>query len=251
MNEVPAKFRIQDAQYGFPYHYVPTLEAGHFKPYFLLKWGFEYLSYINFCLDNLAELQWNSLLDVGCGDGRLVSLAGKRFSGRELVGIDASEQAIGLARLLSSGGHFVVGDVTRPDVFPAPFDVLTCVEVIEHIPPDALPEFVAGMRRQVSEGSRLILTVPSTNRPLNPKHYRHFTPDLLQSVLSPFFEPQKMLYLNGSDARFNMIKRLMMNKYALIMHQRALDAFYRFYVKNYLISNASSGGRVFGIFVAR
>ena len=248
--EAPDKFRIQDAQYGFPYHYVPTLERGHFRQHYLLRWGYEYLGYLNYCLDRLAELEWDSMLDVGCGDGRLVSLASERFDSRKLVGIDASEQAIGLARLLARGGEFVADDITRPGVFPQPFDVLTCVEVIEHIPPDALPGFVAGMRRQVKAGGKLLVTVPSTNRPVTPKHYQHFDPALLEATLAPHFRPERTLYLNGSGWALRQLRRLFVNRLFLVTNQRALDAFYRFYVRRHLVADPASGSRVFGLFSA-
>jgi 2-polyprenyl-3-methyl-5-hydroxy-6-metoxy-1,4-benzoquinol methylase len=249
-SEAPVKFRIQDAQYGFPYHYVPTLERGHFRQHFLLRWGYEYLGYLNYCLDRLGELEWKTLLDVGCGDGRLISMASERFGDKKLVGIDASEQAIGLAHLLAGGGEFVADDITRPGVFPQPFDALTCVEVIEHIPPPALPGFVEGMRRQVKQGGKLIVTVPSTNRPVSAKHYQHFDPALLQAALEPHFRPERLLYLNGTGWRLRQMKRLFINRLFLVTNQRALDAFYRLYVRRYLVADARSGGRVFGLFTA-
>lgn len=248
--EAPDKFRIQDAQYGFPYHYVPTLERGHFRQHYLLRWGYEYLAYLTYCLDRLGGLEWESLLDVGCGDGRLISMAAERFDGKTLVGIDASEQAIGLARLLARGGEFVADDITRPGVFPQPFDALTCVEVIEHVPPPALPRFVEGMRRQVKDGGKLLVTVPSTNRPVTAKHYQHFDPDLLEATLAPHFRAERLLYLNGTGWRLRQLRRLFINRLFLVTNQRALDAFYRFYVRRHLVADARSGGRVFGLFTA-
>src|SRR3954449_3553400 len=75
----PAKQTIQESEYEFPYHYIPTLVNGNFSQVRKLRWGYEYLSYLRFVLSTLEKLQFNSLLDVGCGEGRFLSEVAKRF----------------------------------------------------------------------------------------------------------------------------------------------------------------------------
>ena len=60
----------QEAQYHFPYHYIPYIEGNKFSQSKTLKWGYEYLSYIYFVINKISSLHFNTLLDVGCGDGR-------------------------------------------------------------------------------------------------------------------------------------------------------------------------------------
>ena len=151
---------LQEAQYRFPYHYLPRLER-RFAFQEVLTWGHEYLSYVSHVVDLVAEREWRSLLDVGCGDGRLVDELSRCFPDREVVGLDYSERAVALAAVLAPTGRFVCGDVTDPKVLGRKFDIMTCVDTIEHIEPSFLRAFIAGMRQHVRRGATLIVTVPT------------------------------------------------------------------------------------------
>lgn len=50
-----------------------------------LSWGYEYLSYLNFVLEKASQIGFKSLLDVGCGDGRLLYELRQRFSDTQLA----------------------------------------------------------------------------------------------------------------------------------------------------------------------
>ena len=55
------------------------------------------------------------------------------------------------------------------------YDVVTSVEVLEHIPPDKLNQFVHSIADLLNDNGYFILTVPHKNKQLNEKHYQHFT----------------------------------------------------------------------------
>ncbi|HEX8667487.1 MAG TPA: class I SAM-dependent methyltransferase [Allosphingosinicella sp.] len=238
---------IQDAQYQFPYHYLPRVEGGRFRFHEVLSWGHEYLAYMTHVADLVETLEWNSLLDVGCGDGRLVAILSERFGNRRVVGLDYSERAIALARALVPAASFVSGDVTRPDLFAERFDLATCIDVLEHIEPGFLPEFVAGMRGQVRDGGRLIVTVPSTNVKLNKKHYQHFTDAKVRETLAPAFEVQDCYYINGDSRPLQAMRMALTNRLYTVTHPALLTAFYRFYVRGFLRSDPKRGARVLAI----
>jgi len=70
------KFALQDQAYEFPYHHIPYFEPGsgagiHVRR---LRWGLEYLCHLRHLAEVIAGLQVSSVLDVGCGDGRLLGL---------------------------------------------------------------------------------------------------------------------------------------------------------------------------------
>lgn len=238
---------IQDAQYQFPYHYLPRLEQGRFRFHEVLSWGHEYLAYMTHVADLAARETWNSLIDVGCGDGRLVAILSERFPDRRVVGLDYSERAIALARALAPRGEFVSGDVTRGDLFAEKFDLMTCIDTIEHIEPDFLPSFVTGMRGQVRDGATLIATVPSTNVQLNPKHYQHFTAESLRDTLAPGFEVTRSYYINGNSFLLEALRKALTNRLYTVNHPALLTAFYRYYVRNFLTTDAKRGMRVAAI----
>ncbi|HUW27428.1 MAG TPA: bifunctional 2-polyprenyl-6-hydroxyphenol methylase/3-demethylubiquinol 3-O-methyltransferase UbiG [Sulfuriferula sp.] len=88
-------------------------------------------------IDHLANLDGKTVLDVGCGGGILAeSMAGR---GAMVSGIDLAEKSLKVARLhlLESGAkvdYRCVPVETLAAEHPASFDVVTCMEMLEHVP---------------------------------------------------------------------------------------------------------------------
>jgi len=103
-----------------------------------------------------------SVLDIGCGGGRLSQLA-SRYAGR-VVGIDYDQRNIDIARAgnTRSNVEFRIGDVTNLPPGER-FDLALLVAVLEHI------EDVDGLLRQIHGVSgRLVVEVPDFDAdPLN------------------------------------------------------------------------------------
>ena len=127
---------IQDSQYEFPYHNLVTYVDGAFSQSMLMRAGFVYMSYLRFVLDQLAELEFDRLLDVGCGDGKFVHEASLRFPDKSLSGVDVSTKGVAWARALNPHLEILQQDITESAKLGQPFDVATLIEVVEHIPPD-------------------------------------------------------------------------------------------------------------------
>jgi 2-polyprenyl-6-hydroxyphenyl methylase / 3-demethylubiquinone-9 3-methyltransferase len=88
-------------------------------------------------LDSLAGLR---ILDVGCGGGILSEALAAR--GAEVVGIDLGEKALGVAKLHqletgSSVDYRLVAAEALAAEDPAAFDVVACMELLEHVPDPA------------------------------------------------------------------------------------------------------------------
>lgn len=92
-------------------------------------------------INSLCELRGKRVLDVGCGGGILAdSLARK---GAQVTGIDLASKALRVAKLhaLETGTTNVdyreisVEALAAED--PAGFDVVTCMEMLEHVPDPA------------------------------------------------------------------------------------------------------------------
>ena len=80
------------------------------------------------------------MVDIGCGGGILAESMAAR--GAEVTGVDLSEKALGVARLhLYESGqtvnyrHISAEDIAQES--PASFDVVTCMEMLEHVPDPA------------------------------------------------------------------------------------------------------------------
>jgi 2-polyprenyl-6-hydroxyphenyl methylase/3-demethylubiquinone-9 3-methyltransferase len=91
------------------------------------------LDYIN----RMAALNGKTVLDVGCGGGILAESMAQ--AGGSVTGIDLSEPALKVAQLhlLESGNTVDYISVSAEDFAlqrPAAFDVVTCMELLEHVP---------------------------------------------------------------------------------------------------------------------
>lgn len=113
-------------------------------------------------------LQGKAVVDVGCGGGILTeSMAAK---GAMVSGIDLSEKALGVARLhLLESGQQVDYQLISAEAFAqenqAAFDVVTCMEMLEHVPNPA--STVKACAQMVKPGGHVFFS--TINR--NPKSY--------------------------------------------------------------------------------
>jgi 2-polyprenyl-6-hydroxyphenyl methylase/3-demethylubiquinone-9 3-methyltransferase len=89
-------------------------------------------------IDAKARLAGKRVLDVGCGGGILAEAMARR--GAEVLGIDLASKPLKVAQL-----HALEGGVSSLDYreiaaealaaeMPASFDVVTCMEMLEHVP---------------------------------------------------------------------------------------------------------------------
>jgi 2-polyprenyl-6-hydroxyphenyl methylase/3-demethylubiquinone-9 3-methyltransferase len=119
-------------------------------------------------IDARAGLAGKRVLDVGCGGGILAESMAAR--GADVVGIDMGEAPLEVARLhLLESGLYV--DYRRmpaeqlAEETPDAFDVITCMEMLEHVPNPA--SVIAACASLVKPGGWVFLS--TINR--NPKAY--------------------------------------------------------------------------------
>lgn len=239
-----AEQAVQEAEYEFPYHYIPRLEGGNFTQVRRLRWGYEYLSYLRFVLARLERAGFDSLLDVGCGEGRFLREVSGRFPGKRLLGIDFSARAIEYARLLNPGLRFVREDIADGAEPSERFDVVTLIETLEHVPPAEVGEFVEGLRRRTNEGGLLVVSVPSKNIKMSAKHYQHFDLDSLTKALAPYFKVEEHYYLNRISKWDRLVSALLTNRYFILNERRLLNAIFRRYERSLLNARASDCKRI-------
>ncbi len=93
----------------------------------------------------VRELQPQTVLDVGCAIGLLVEAL--RARGVEAFGVDVSEYAI--SEVHESVRAFCkVAGAAEP--FDRHYDLITCIEVLEHMPPEQAPEAIANLCRHAA-----------------------------------------------------------------------------------------------------
>jgi 2-polyprenyl-3-methyl-5-hydroxy-6-metoxy-1,4-benzoquinol methylase len=129
------------------------------------------------------------LLDVGCGEGHLVDVA--RAAGWDARGIDLSLAAVEICRSFGL-------DVDRTDFFDeklprSSFDVITMIELIEHVAEPAA--FFARAEELLAVGGVLHLTTPNFSslgrrllgadwQVVSPAHLTYFSPRTMRDVVA-------------------------------------------------------------------
>ena len=92
-------------------------------------------------IQGLVDLKGADVLDVGCGGGILSDAMAR--AGAHVTGIDLSTKALGVARLHALEAqtpnvtYREVSTEALADESPGRFDVVTCMEMIEHVPDPA------------------------------------------------------------------------------------------------------------------
>ncbi|WP_086479179.1 bifunctional 2-polyprenyl-6-hydroxyphenol methylase/3-demethylubiquinol 3-O-methyltransferase UbiG [Oceanospirillum sanctuarii] len=122
---------------------------------------------LNF-IDERAGLAGKKVLDVGCGGGILSESMAQR--GADVSGIDMGEAPLSVAKLhqLESGLNINYRRITAEELAdqePEQYDVVTCLEMLEHVPEPA--KVIAACARLVKPGGQVFFS--TINR--NPKAY--------------------------------------------------------------------------------
>lgn len=111
-----------------------------------------------------AGIAGHQVLDVGCGGGLLAEGMVRR--GARVLGIDLAPEALAVARL-----HALESEVTveyrqvaveaLAESAPAGFDLVTCLEMLEHVPDPAA--IVTALARLVRPGGHVIISTINRN----------------------------------------------------------------------------------------
>lgn len=142
------------------------------------------------------------LLDYGAGDGTFLAMVANRFA--SCVGADIAREQVDDCITRFSGVPNVtfceIADLTG-SVHDQAYEVVTCMEVMEHCPPDALQTVVADLRRLVAPTGRVIVSVPIETGPAfllkyvvrtvagwrRLSDYRHYEPYPVRDALRMIF----------------------------------------------------------------
>jgi 2-polyprenyl-6-hydroxyphenyl methylase/3-demethylubiquinone-9 3-methyltransferase len=116
-------------------------------------------------IDSIAPLHGRRVLDVGCGGGILADAMARR--GAEVTGIDLATKSLKVAQLhaLETGTPNIqyreVSVEALAEESPAAFDVVTCMEMLEHVPDPA--SVVQACSRLVKPGGWVFFSTINRN----------------------------------------------------------------------------------------
>lgn len=115
-------------------------------------------------IDRRASLAGKQVVDIGCGGGILSEAMAQR--GATVVGIDMGEAPLAVARLHrhESGVNVDYRHMTAEQLAieqPATFDVVTCMEMLEHVPEPA--SVIAACAALVKPGGHVFFSTINRN----------------------------------------------------------------------------------------
>lgn len=167
---------LQERQYTTPYHWRQKPSDEH---------EYQLRTRIVLELTGLSDTARSSarLLDVGCGDARFAADAARAA---DTIGVDVSRRALGFACALVPSAAFVAAGGASLPFASESFDIVTLLDVIEHVSDADEQCVIAEARRVLRPGGRLVVSTNSDRSTCELKHYRHYPLERFRSLFDGF-----------------------------------------------------------------
>jgi 2-polyprenyl-3-methyl-5-hydroxy-6-metoxy-1,4-benzoquinol methylase len=172
-----------EAQAVFPFDYAKFAEKFRGTEDYVRERQRFYIPFFQGCKD---------IVDLGCGRGEFLEVM--RDAGIKARGIDLDRESVELCK--SKGLEAEIADLFAylSDLADGAIDGLNASQVIEHLPPERLPELVKLASTKLRRGGVLALETPnpeclaifSTHFYLDPTHTRPIPPQQLAFYLEEF-----------------------------------------------------------------
>lgn len=102
-----------------------------------------------------------TMADIGCHSGLFTEKIIKVINPEEVYGLDISKKAIETAKKRIKNGHFVVGDAHKLPFGSNFFDLVFCLEMLEHV--DYPEQVLQEVYRILKKGGNAIVLIPTNS----------------------------------------------------------------------------------------
>ncbi len=241
------KFKLQEDQYLSPYHHFVDFDKK--KSYQFLYWGIEYYGYVSFILKLISKVRKKTnIAEVGCGDGKISLEIAKMLPSSSVEGYDLAGQAIQFAKSYSyhlPNCSFHEKDFKNSD---KKYDLILAVEVLEHIPDNEINSFCNTISKKLNNDGNFIISVPSTNLPLNKKHYRHYNIEILKRQIGNDFVIKEYFYVhNENSLLYKFIRSLLINRLFILNVNSIRKFLFNYYKNNLIDANINTGSHLIAV----
>lgn len=240
---------VQQEKYKYPYHYIPRYSEGRFQQHEYWGTGHRYLGNIHVLMEELKKIDFCSLIDIGCGDGRITREIKMRYPNAEICGIDYFGGAIALAKAMNPDmvDLFEVRDIFL-DQEKKQYDVVTIINVLEQIEPSILRRFIHSAADYLKKDGYLIATIPHRNKEVFGAAYQHFDKALLEELFAEeFYEIRFVFFDHIKSKKLNLLHHLLggyQAKHWIITNEIVNRKFFEMYLKKYLYTDEFHCGRI-------
>ena len=148
--------------------------------------------------DTVTSIEAGSVLDAGCGEGETLDRLAGVLPAKQ-AGIDLNRESVDFAAARVPGAEIAQGDILALDFADDAFDLVLCLEVLEHLPDPA-----AGLAELARVSARdIVISVPyepwfrlgslARGKYLSgwgnhPEHVNHWNPKTLAAFLAAQLE---------------------------------------------------------------
>lgn len=165
----------------------------------------------------MTQNNYKSVLDVGCGTGRLVAYLNKHKF--RAFGCDISNEAVKAAQNRNKNGSIVKASALDLPFKQKSFDMVVAISLIEHLTPSQVNQFIKQVKKVLKGNGSVFIVTPNYSTPFryiqgkrwfgyqDPTHINFFSPSSLNQILikhgfSEIKFLHKLPYASISDREF-------------------------------------------------
>lgn len=125
----------------------------------VIRWLFQLRIQKALLLSNISQLESRAILDVGCGEGKLLKQLHESYPILELTGIDIHPDTLKLENHLPSSIRIQRVSLENTTFKDEEFDTIFCLDVLEHI--ESLDEVFQEIKRILKKDGQLVISAPT------------------------------------------------------------------------------------------